>query len=136
VRIVLDTNVFVSAVFFGGVPGRILTAWRDGRLQLVLSPAILDEYRRVGEALGAQYTGIDLSPVLALLAIGAEIVDAPALPEPVSVDPDDDKFLACASAAGVEVLVSGDKHLVDHDGWRGLQVLRPRQFADTFLSSR
>ena len=47
-RIVLDTNVFVSAAFFGGVPGRILEAWRDGRLQLVLSAAILDEYQRVG----------------------------------------------------------------------------------------
>jgi predicted nucleic acid-binding protein len=44
VRIVLDTNVFVSAVFFGGVPGRILEAWRDARLQLVLSAAILDEF--------------------------------------------------------------------------------------------
>jgi predicted nucleic acid-binding protein len=46
VRIVLDTNVFVSAVFFGDVPGRIVEAWRDGRLQLVLSLGILDEYQR------------------------------------------------------------------------------------------
>lgn len=57
-RIVLDTNVFVSAVFFGGVPGRILEAWRDGRLQLVLSAGILDEYQRVGQALSAQYAGV------------------------------------------------------------------------------
>ncbi len=55
-RIVLDTNVFVSAVFFGGVPGRILEAWRDGRLQLVLSAAILDEYQRVGQALSTTST--------------------------------------------------------------------------------
>lgn len=41
-RIVLDTNVFVSAVFFGGVPGRILEAWRDGRFHLVLSAEIAD----------------------------------------------------------------------------------------------
>lgn len=133
-RIVLDTNVFVSAVFFGGIPGRILEAWRDGRLQLVLSPAILDEYQRVGQVLTAQYAGVDLEPILALLTVEAEFVESPDLPTPVSADPDDDKFLACAGAAGVAVIVSGDKDLVDHDGWRGIRVLRPRQFADEFLS--
>lgn len=133
-RIVLDTNVFVSAVFFGGVPGRILEAWRDGRLQLVLSAGILDEYQRVGQALSAQYAGVDLEPILALLTVEAEFVESPDLPAPVSADPDDDKFLACANAAGVAVIVSGDKDLVDHDGWRGIRVLRPRQFADEFLS--
>ncbi len=75
-RIVLDTNVFVSAVFFGGVPGRILEAWRDGRLQLVLSAAILDEYQRVGQFLGAQFAGVDLEPILALLTVEADIVEA------------------------------------------------------------
>lgn len=134
-RIVLDTNVFVSAVFFGGVPGRILEGWREGRLQLVLSPAILDEYQRVGQALSAQYVGVDLEPILALLTVEAEFIETPALPAPVSADADDDKFLACASAAGAAVIVSGDKDLGDHDGWRGVRVLRPRQFADEFLSA-
>ena len=60
-RFVLDTNAFVSAVFFSGVPGRILEAWRDGRLQLVLSAGILDEYQRVGQALSAQYAGVRAS---------------------------------------------------------------------------
>lgn len=133
-RIVLDTNVFVSAVFFGGVPGRILEAWRDGRIQLVLSAEILDEYQRVGQALSAQYSGVDLEPLLALLTVEAEITEAPALPAPVSADPDDDKFLACASAADVSVIVSGDKDLLVHDGWQGVRVLRPRPFADKFLS--
>jgi putative PIN family toxin of toxin-antitoxin system len=133
VRIVLDTNVFVSGVFFGGVPGRILDAWRDARVRLVLSADILEEYQRVGQVLGAQYSGVDLEPFLGLLAVQAEIVEAPDLPEPVSADPDDDKFLACAIAAGVAVIVSGDKDLLDQSGWRSVRVLRPRQFADEFL---
>lgn len=41
---ILDTNVLLSGIFFGGVPGRLLTAWQDERLALVLSPAILAEY--------------------------------------------------------------------------------------------
>jgi len=48
VRVVLDTNVVVSGVFFGGVPGRILSAWTAGQITMVMSPAILEEYRRVG----------------------------------------------------------------------------------------
>jgi predicted nucleic acid-binding protein len=43
--------VLVSGIFFGGTPYRILRAWRDGKIQIVLSPEILDEYRRVGEIL-------------------------------------------------------------------------------------
>jgi putative PIN family toxin of toxin-antitoxin system len=136
VRIVLDTNVLVSAVFFGGVPGRILEAWRDGRLQLVLSAAILDEYQRVGQAISAQCGGVDLEPILALLTVESEIIEAPALPAPISSDSEDDKFFACASAAGASVIVSGDKHLLDHDGWRGVRVLRPRRFVDEFLSDK
>lgn len=65
-RIVLDTNVLVSAVFFGGVPGRILEAWRDGKLQLVLSVDILEEYQRVGQVLASKYSGVDLKPFLNL----------------------------------------------------------------------
>jgi uncharacterized protein len=136
VRIVLDTNVFISAVFFGGVPGRILKAWRDSRIQLVLSAGILDEYQRVGRVLSAQYSGVDLEPFLGLLAVEAEMIEAPDLSAPVSADPDDDKFFACAKAAGVAVIISGDKDLLDHDGWREVRVLRPRQFAGEFLSDK
>jgi len=93
VRIVLDTNVLVSAVFFGGVPGRILEAWRDGTIRVVLSAEILDEYRRVGRILASEYPGVDIDPFLSLLAVEAEVVEAPPLPAPVSSDPDDDKFL-------------------------------------------
>lgn len=132
-RIVLDTNVFVSAVFFGGLPGRILEAWRDGRVQLVLSADILDEYQRVGRVLASEYAGVDLEPFLALLAVEAEVVEAPALPAPVSSDPDDDKFLACALAGGVVAIVSGDRDLLVLDGWRDLRILRPRQFADQLM---
>ena len=101
-KVVLDTNVLVSALFFGGVPGRILDACRDGKVQIVL-------------------------------AVEAEIVAAPTLSASVSSDPDDDKFLACADASRVGVIVSGDRHLLAHDGWHGLRVLRPRRFADEFL---
>jgi uncharacterized protein len=62
VRIVLDTNVFISGVFFSGPPYKILEAWRDGRIALVVSPEILEEYYRVGENLSGRYTEVDITP--------------------------------------------------------------------------
>ena len=132
-RIVLDTNVLVSGVFFGRLPVRILRAWRDGDIQLVLSAEILEEYQRVGHLLAGRYSGVDLEPFLALLAVHAELVRAPALLRLVCADPDDDKFLACAMAGGVGVIVSGDEDLLEQSGWNGIRVLRPRQFTDEFL---
>jgi predicted nucleic acid-binding protein len=52
-KVVIDTNVLASGVFFGGPPARVLEAWRDGAIDLVVPPEILEEYRRVGEMLGS-----------------------------------------------------------------------------------
>ena len=74
-KVVLDTDVFVSGVFFSGPPFEILSAWRDGRLQLVVSAEILDEYRRVGERLESVYSGTALAPFLLLVALHSEPPD-------------------------------------------------------------
>jgi putative PIN family toxin of toxin-antitoxin system len=134
-RIVLDTNVLVSGIFFGGVPGRILSAWAAGDVELVVSPEILDEYRRVGTELGARHSDVAAAfePVMALLAMNASFVDAPPLADPVSDDPADDKFLAAAFASRTRMIVSGDKHLLRVSGWRGITVLTPRRFVEEQL---
>jgi len=65
--------------------------------------------------------------------MNAILVDAAPLPAPVSIDPDDDKFLAAANAADVPVIISGDRDLLDVSGWRNVMALSPRQFADRHL---
>lgn len=134
-RVVLDTNVFVSGVFFAGPPHEILSLWRDGSVRLVISAEILSEYRRVGQRLARSHPGIDLEPFLALLAVHAELVEAPPLPEPVCEDPTVDMFLACALASRTAVIVSGDKHLLRASGHAGLRVLRPRAFVQSLSRS-
>lgn len=134
-KAVLDTNVFVSGVFFSGPPFEILNAWRQGRLQLVVSADILDEYRRVGERLEAGYSGSAFSPVLLLVALHSEVVASAALGTPLCADPTDDKFFACAIAAGCSTIISGDKHLHKVSGFRGVEVYRPREFIERFLAS-
>lgn len=98
-KAVLDTNVFISAVFFGGTPGEVLSAWREGAFQIVLSREIVYEYRRVGMRLAATFPAVDLGPALNLLLSHAEFVIPAALTQTFCRDPDDDKFVACAIAA-------------------------------------
>ena len=133
-RVILDTNVFVSGVFFRGPPYEILEAWRDGKVQLVVSPEILEEYQRVGKILAKQFPKVDLGPIIDLLAVGAKLVLPPPLPEPVCADPDDDKFLACALASKTKFVISGDKHLLDVSDYRGITIVRPGKFVNEYLT--
>jgi len=55
-RILLDTNVFISGIFFSGPPAQILKAWKDRKIQIVLSKEILIEYQRIGDALSSKYS--------------------------------------------------------------------------------
>lgn len=132
-KAILDTNVLISGIFFSGVPSEILSAWRDERIELIVSPEILEEYRRVGEEMEAKFPGVEVAPFLELVAIEATMMEAKPLSEPVCTDPDDDKFLACALSSKAKVICSGDKALLKTSGYRGIEVLTPRNFADRFL---
>jgi putative PIN family toxin of toxin-antitoxin system len=135
-RVVLDTNVFVSGLFFTGPPYQILDAWRRRVLRLALSPQVLEEYQRVSHEMAEAFPQIDLAAPLALLETYATRCKPRTLPAPVCADPDDDKFLACALGARTRILVSGDRHLLAVDGYRGIRVLRPRQFVEAHLKKR
>jgi putative PIN family toxin of toxin-antitoxin system len=134
VKVVLDTNVFVSGIFFTGPPHRILEAWGRGELQLLVSEAILDEYRRVGIELAQGFPGVDLDPILRLVTLHSTVVQGVGLPPSLVNDPSDLKFLECAASGGADCLVSGDKHLLRLREFRGVEILKPRDFLVKYLS--
>jgi len=134
VRVVLDTNVLISGIFFSGPPYEILNAWRNQQIGLVVSAEILEEYRGVGQRLARKYPGVEVGSFLALVAVHGEFVDAPPLTESVCDDPTDDKFFACAIASGCTIIVSGDKHLHRANGYGGITVLSPRSFVEKYLA--
>lgn len=83
-RVVLDTNVLVSGIFFGGVPGQIVDAWSEDRLSLVLTPEILEEYARVGQDLAAKYPDgrKSFTVILEILTVHSPVLAAAPLPAP------------------------------------------------------
>ncbi|MFQ5955183.1 MAG: putative toxin-antitoxin system toxin component, PIN family [Kiloniellales bacterium] len=132
-RVVLDTNVIMSGIFFGGAPGRIIEAWRSGQIEVVVTPSVLTEYERVAEALSKRYPAIEITALLRILASVASQAANHELPEPVCTDPEDDKFLACALSGNATLVISGDKALLAASGYRDIEVVSPRAFVDSVL---
>ena len=135
-KIILDTNVFISGIFFGGPPYQILDAWRNGKVDIVLSEEIFAEYQRVANELSRQFKEVDISTFLDLITVNAIWVEAPQLPFNVSDDPDDDKFLSCALASKTKIIVSGDKHLLAVSGYRRIEVVKPSSFIELYLKKK
>lgn len=132
-KIVLDTNVLISGIFFSGPPSEILKGWRDGKIVIVTSQDILLEYHRVAEELSQRYPGVDITRILELITIYSELVETGNIEVTICEDPDDDKFIACALAGNCEIIVSGNKHLLKVSGFQNIRVITPRRFCDTYL---
>jgi putative PIN family toxin of toxin-antitoxin system len=133
VKFALDTNVFVSGVFFTGPPYQILSAWRNQEITLLVSPEIIVEYQRIGRELRSKFPGVDLRSFLELLSVHAEMIQPRPLPPVIHEDPSDDKFLECAVAGKAAFIVTGDKHLLRLGGFRGIKILKPREFVRDHL---
>jgi putative PIN family toxin of toxin-antitoxin system len=131
-RVVIDTNVFVSS-FFGGNPRKIIDLWKDGRITLCLSGAILDEYIDVLQRTGLKNEQ-ELEELLTLFSRGVNILFTTKTPELKLVrnDPDDDKFVECAVALKADVIISGDKGLIALKGYVGIRIVTPQKFLEAF----
>lgn len=132
-RIVMDTNVFISGIFFSGPPARILRAWQNQDLQIVISQEIIFEYQRVAKELSSQYPTVDILPIIEMVTIHGEFVDTKGIHITICEDPDDNKFIECAIAGYCTEIVTGDKHLLKLKSFKGVNVLSPRSFVDRFL---
>ncbi len=131
-NVVLDTNVFVSGVFFNGRPSRILKAWHSGQFILFASSEILDEYERVIRELSQKKSAFDTDKVMVFIRDKVRVVKPALLAEQVCDDPDDDKFIACAVTSKA-IIVTGDKALLRTSGYKHLSVLTPALFEHQYL---
>ena len=111
-RLVLDTNVLVSALLFRSEASALLDAWRGGRFRLAVSEPILDEYHRVLEYPKFRLSEREVSTIMAEFVLPyCDPVRTAGGPRLCS-DPDDDKFIHCALAARATALVTGDRALL------------------------
>lgn len=132
VRIVVDTNVYVSGLLWTGLPHDLLSAAETGQLTLVTTPAIIEEGREVlarpkfAAWMRTLTTSVD-ELMESFLGI-VQIIQEPKVVRVVRSDPDDDKFIACAVAARVRWLISGDTHLLSMRRYKSIRIVTPQQF--------
>ncbi len=113
IRVVLDTNVVVSALLFAGAPGELVGLWKRGLIRPLLSREILDEYLRVLAYPKFQLTEEEIRFLLFREILPwFEVVEVTDHSLYVPEDPEDDKFLRCAVSGRADFLVSGDQHLL------------------------
>ena len=128
-RIVVDTNVIVSAFLWGGVPRRLLDAVEAQRIELFTSRALIAELEDVlsREKFAAQLrrTRFTSAFLLARYTQLATLIAPPKVTAPELRDPDDAHVLACALAARAETIVSGDADLHALGNYQGIPVLSP-----------
>lgn len=127
-RAVLDTNVVMSAFFFGGTPLKIVRSAFSRKIELVASKAVLSEYREVAERLHEQFPSVNYRRPLSILESKLTMVRPAALGEAVCRDLDDDDIIACALGGKAKVICSGDGDLLALNGFRGLEVMKPSVF--------
>jgi putative PIN family toxin of toxin-antitoxin system len=122
-RVVLDTNVLVGALYAAGSASRrLLDACLRGELRACVSPALRQEYEQI---LARAVRGRPYQETLQGLLGQALLVEPAATPRVVPDDPEDDKLVAVALAAGAGALVTNDRHLLGLDPCGTVRVLRP-----------
>jgi putative PIN family toxin of toxin-antitoxin system len=130
VKIVIDTNVFVSSVF-GGLPRQVVQLWFDGRIMLCLSEPIVTEYQRVLREIDAVSEAEERALIEAFASgEGALYTSDPPPIGGVSPDPEDDKFLECALELGASCIASGDSDLLELGSYMGIPILTPRELLE------
>ncbi|OGF47123.1 MAG: putative toxin-antitoxin system toxin component, PIN family [Candidatus Firestonebacteria bacterium RIFOXYC2_FULL_39_67] len=128
-KVVIDTNVFISSVLFRGKLEVLVKNWKNGTFEYLLSKEVLNEYIRV-----LHYSKFEINSVEI-----KEIVDEELLPyitpvvihtniKVVKKDPADDKFFALAIAGKADVIVSGDIHVLSIKKYKAIAVLSPLDF--------
>ena len=131
-KVVIDTNVFISS-FFGGNPRKIIDLWKKEKMTLCLSKDVLDEYIDILQRVGLEDEN-EIEELLSLFAKGFNILFTTKTPKirAVKDDPDDDKFIECAVALKAEVIITGDKASKRMGEYMGMKILTPQQFLKTY----
>ncbi len=131
-RIVIDTNVLISGVFFGGFPRKILSAVVGQKIFACATAEIIIEYEEIVQEMISRKQGHINRSILSPLIKAMKIIE-PVTHIKVCRDPDDNKFLECAKDSHALYIVSGDKDLLIIEQYENVQIVTAKEFCEKFL---
>ena len=131
-KIVLDTNVLISGIFWEGNESKILKACKTEDLINYISPEILDEFHKVLLYPKFNLTSDEIESALENVIILSNIVNPEIKIEVITDDPIDNIFIECAITANAKFIISGDKHLLKLKKYKDIQIVNCRMIIDEF----
>ncbi len=130
-RIVIDTNVIASAIYFGGKPFVLLRRVMEDKVNVLASKEIVDEYEEILLRLQNKYPSFNTKIPFQTLLSKFEIIHVSSDVH-ISRDPDDDKFISCAVDGKCLYIVSGDDDLLSIGSYEGIEILTVGAFLERF----
>lgn len=127
-RVIIDTNVFVSGIFWeGNFCSQIIDEWKDGKFKLLSSGSILEEFVETLKNFKIQMSD-DMIEEWRNLIIENSIVVEPAIKlYVIKDDPDDNKFLEAGICGSADLIISQDKHLLKLKEYQGIKIVGPKE---------
>ena len=129
-NVVLDTNIFVSSVFWEhGNPHKIIEKAIEGKIKVFTSNEILEELK---EILKRDFNEDDefIEDQINLIKEYAEIIEIREKLDVVKEDPDDNKIIECAVSSNADYIVTGDNHLLKIKEFNGIKIINSRDFIE------
>ncbi len=126
-KVVLDTNVLISALVFGGKPRQITDLLADKMIRVAVSQEALTELRRKITAKFPDYVEV-LKRFEKLLERDAQLVTLGSIQINICQDPDDNKFIETALLGNCDYIISGDRHLLELKQYQDIKIIKPAVF--------
>lgn len=141
IRVVIDTNPLVAAFINPrGYPARIISAWREGEFQIIVSPTILKEYERVfffpDIRKMSKLGDAEIYDLLALLTANTIVVPGVLDLRVVKQDPSDDKFFIAAVEGNSEYIITKEQRWKKLKTYRGIRIVSPSKFYEILKKRR
>ncbi len=126
-KIVIDTNVFISGIFWKGVPGKIVEHWLNDEFILLGTPNILSEYQTTLKRIGKKLQSSSTELWINIITKKIHLLSLPTSNIKFCRDPDDDKFIYCALAGNANYLVSGDNDILSLKSKISVNIVTPSE---------
>jgi putative PIN family toxin of toxin-antitoxin system len=130
IKVVLDTNILISAIVFGGKPRQVLESAIKGHFQLVHTEKSIEEMRAVLEGKKFQFPSEIMDLIVHELEALAEIIKPKERLAVIKKDPEDNRVLECAVESQADYIVTGDFHLLEIKEFQGTKIMTPGEFLE------
>ncbi|MBI4926019.1 MAG: putative toxin-antitoxin system toxin component, PIN family [Bdellovibrio sp.] len=131
-QVVIDTNILISGIFWGGLPYKVLNHWTDDHFEVITSETVLEEYFQTLKQLTEERGRPEIYQHWSgFIAQNSRIV-IPQKHFKICRDPKDNKFLDCAISGRASFIITGDNDLLSIGQLMTVEIINPKKFLSRF----